>query len=80
MTNEEEQPKKNKFQIKKQTKFCTDSKQQGLSGFLVFASKIATILRLKGATAHCAGNKNTFWLSFKRNLVLAFSHFAILRC
>ena len=45
MTNEEEQPKKNKFQIKKQTKFCTDSKQQSLSGF-VFASKIATILRL----------------------------------
>ena len=50
MTNKEEQPKKNKFQIKKGTKFCTDSKQQGLSGFLVFASKIATILRLKGAT------------------------------
>ena len=46
MTNEEEQPKKNKFQIKKQTKFSTDSKQHGLSGFLVFASKIATILRL----------------------------------
>ena len=46
ITNQEKQPKKNKFQIKKQTKFCTDSKQQSLSGFLVFASKIATILRV----------------------------------
>ena len=46
MTNEEYQPKNKKFQIKKETKFCTDSKQQGLSCFLVFASKIATILRL----------------------------------
>ena len=33
----------------KQTKFCTDSKQWNFSDFLVFASKIATILRLQSA-------------------------------